>query len=136
MNTKSLLASAFALSLAAVPAAWAQSSQQSYPPRVTTDVPEDRDPVPSMQQGLDVNSLTAQELRNKPVYAKSEKVAVLQEVTGTPGQAREAVLEVGGVMGVGGRTVVVPLNKITVGPDGRLLTTMTEDELKLLPKAP
>ena len=65
-----------------------------------------------------------------------QPVAVLQEVTGTPGQAREAVLEVGGVMGVGGRTVVVPLNKITVGPDGRLLTTMTEDELKLLPKAP
>ena len=50
MNTKSLLASAFALSIAAVPAAWAQSSQQSYPPRVTTDVPEDRDPVPSTQQ--------------------------------------------------------------------------------------
>lgn len=136
MNRKSLLASAFALSLAAVPAAWAQSSQQSYPPRVTTDVPEDRDPVPSMQQGLDVNSLTAQELRNKPVYAKSEKVAVLQDVTGTPGQQREAVIEVGGIMGVGGKTVVVPLNKITVGPDGRLLTTLTEDELKLLPKAP
>jgi hypothetical protein len=137
MNTKSLLAGVLALNIAAAPVAWAQSSSQpSYPPRTTTDVPEDRDPAPSMQQGIDVNDLTAQELRNKPVYAKGEKVATLQDVTGTPGQAREAILEVGGVMGVGGRNVVVPLNKITVAPDGRLLTTMTEDELKLLPKAP
>jgi hypothetical protein len=82
-----------------------------------------------------VDQLTAQELRNKPVYdRKSEKIATVSEVTGTPGQMRQAILYTGGVLGVGGKEVALPLEKLSIATDGRLVLTMTHDQLKLLPK--
>ena len=91
-----------------------------------------------MMEDLEVESLTAQELREKPVYdSKSERIATVTDVTGTPGapgQGRQAILQTGGVLGVGGREVAVPLSKFSVGPDGKLFLNMTDDELKLLPK--
>jgi hypothetical protein len=86
-------------------------------------------------QEIDVESLTAQELRDKPVYdSKGEKIATVKDVTGTPGRGRQAILQTGGVLGVGGRDVALPLEKLSVGQDGELILTMTRDELNLLPK--
>jgi hypothetical protein len=114
-------------------AAWAQSVQRpSEAPTRTTDIPEERK---STAQDIDVENLTAQALRDKPVYdTKGEKIATVRDVTGTPGQSRQAILQTGGVLGVGGREVALPLSKLSVGPDGRLVLTMTQDELDLLPK--
>jgi hypothetical protein len=133
---RSVIAGLFALSLAALSAAWAQSVQRpAEAPARTTDIPTDRDPAPSMMQEIEVESLTAQELRDKPVYdSKGEKIATVKDVTGTPGQSRQAILQTGGVLGVGGREVALPLEKLSVGPDGKLMITMTRDELELLPK--
>jgi PRC-barrel domain len=124
MKTK-FLTTAMLMIIAAIPAAWGQSA-----PRVTDSVPA----IP-ITSDIDVDQLTAQELRNKPVYdGKSEKIATVSEVTGTPGQMRQAILYTGGVLGVGGKEVALPLDKFSVATDGKLVLTMTQDELKLLPK--
>jgi hypothetical protein len=133
MKNRSVVAGLFALSLVALSAAWAQSVQRpAEAPTRTTDIPEERK---STVQDIEVESLTAQELRDKPVYdTKGEKIATVKDVTGTPGQSRQAILQTGGVLGVGGREVALPLKKLSVGPDGKLVLTMTQDELNLLPK--
>jgi hypothetical protein len=111
--------------IAVIPAAWGQST-----PRVTDGVPM----IP-ITSDIDVDQLTAQELRNKAVYdGKSEKVATVSEVTGTPGQMRQAILYTGGLLGVGGKEVALPLDKLSLATDGRLVLNMTQDQLKLLPK--
>jgi hypothetical protein len=38
-------------------------------------------------------------------------------------------------MGIGGRQVALPLEKLDVERDGRLVIHMTEDELRLLPQS-
>lgn len=102
----------------------------------TTKLPVDRDRAPSMMQEIDIGSLSAEELHDKPVYdSKNEQVATVKAVSGAPGSPREATLQTGGVLGVGSTDVTLPLDKLRVGPDGRLMLTMTESELKLLPRA-
>ena len=133
MKDRSLLAGLFALGLATMSAAWAQSMPRpAEVPTRTTDIPVERK---STVQDIEVENLTAQELRDKPVYdTKGEKIATVRDVTGTPGQSRQAILQTGGVLGVGGREVALPLEKLSVGPDGELVLRMTRDELDLLPK--
>jgi PRC-barrel domain len=122
---KAMFLTATMLMIIVAPAAWGQST-----PRVTDSVPT----IP-ITSDVDVDRLTAQELRNKPVYdRKSEKIATVSEVTGTPGQMRQAILYTGGVLGVGGKEVALPLEKLSIATDGRLVLTMTHDQLKLLPK--
>ena len=124
MNARFPIA-AMLMTMLAVPTAWGQST-----PRVTNSLPAN--PITS---DIDVDQLTVQELRNKPVYdGKSEKIATVSEVTGTPGQMRQAILHTGGVLGVGGKEVALPLDKLSVATDGRLILTMTQDQLKLLPR--
>jgi hypothetical protein len=107
--------------IVAVPAAWGQSA-----PRTTNSAP-----APT----IDVEVLSAQELRDKPVYdGKSERIATVSEVTGTPGQMRQAILHTGGVLGVGGKEVALPLDKLSVAENGKLVLSMTHDQLKLLPR--
>ena len=92
-------------------------------------------PVRADATVVDVTRLSAGELRQKPVYdANSQRVAMLEDVTGSPGPHRQAILRTGGIMGVGGREVALPLEKLDVEPDGRLVIHMTEDELRLLPE--
>ena len=133
MKNKSALAGLFALGLVALSAAWAQSvPRPAEAPTRTTDIPEERK---STVQDIEVENLTAQELRDKPVYdTKGEKIATVRDVTGTPGQSRQAILQTGGVLGVGGREVALPLEKLSVGPDGELVLRMTRDQIDLLPK--
>lgn len=119
-------------STAVIADAGAASPQAQGP----TKLPVDRDPAPSMMQEVDIGSLPANELNDKPVYdSNNERVATVKEVSGAPGSPRQATLKTGGVLGVGGTDVTLPLDKLRVGPDGRLLLTMTESELKLLPRA-
>lgn len=135
MIMKPLLVGALALGVLAAPSAWAQSTQRSEPSSRSTDIPEERASTPSAAHSVELKNLPAQELRNKPVYdANRAQIATITEVTGTPGQTREAILQTGGVLGIGGREVALPIEKFTVGPDGKLVLNMTADELKLLPK--
>lgn len=135
MNSRSLMAAVIAGTAAlAAPAAWAQTVT---PPSNSTDIPEERatngtSPSPL---SIELRDLSAQELRDKPVYDRgNEKVATIKDVTGTVGQPRTAILETGGVLGIGARDVSVPLDKLSVSNEGKVVVNMTEDELKLLPK--
>lgn len=84
---------------------------------------------------VDVTQLNARDLREKPVYdTRSQRVAMLTDVIGSPGPNRQAVLRTGGIMGIGGRDVVLPLEKLDLEPDGRLVIHMSEDQLWLLPR--
>ena len=84
---------------------------------------------------VDVTQLNARDLREKPIYdAKLQRVAMLTDVTGSPGPNRQAILRTGGVMGIGAREVTLPLEKIDMEADGRLIIHMTEDQLRLLPR--
>lgn len=124
MKANLLIVAMFTLSVG-TPSAWGQSA-----PRVTDSVPT----VP-VASDISVDQLTAHELKNKPVYdRKSEKIATVSEVTGTPGQMRQAILYTGGVLGVGGKEVALPLEKLSVATDGKLVLTMSHDQLRLLPK--
>ena len=124
MKTR-ILTAAMLMSIVAMPAAWGQSA-----PRATKS-----DPTHPIAQEIDVDGLPVQELRNKPVYdRKKERIATISEVTGTPGQMREAILYTGGILGVGGKEVALPLEKLSVAADGKLVLAMTQDQLKLLPK--
>lgn len=119
------LTAALLMTTVTTPPAWGQAT-----PRVT-----DGASTLSITSDGEVEQLTAQQLRNKPVYdRKSEKIATISEVTGTPGQMRQAILYTGGVLGVGGREVALPLDKLGVAADGRLVLTISQDQLKLLPK--
>src|SRR5512134_2770767 len=124
MKANLLIVAMFTLSVG-TPSAWGQSA-----PRVTDSVPT----VP-VASDISVDHLTAQELKNKPVYdRKSEKIATVSEVTGTPGQMRQAILYTGGVLGVGGKEVALPLDKLSIAENGKLVLSMTQDQLKLLPR--
>lgn len=84
---------------------------------------------------VDVTQLSARELREKPVYdTRSQRVAMLTEVIGSPGPNRQAILRTGGIMGIGSREVALPLEKLDMEPDGRLVIHMSEDQLRLLPR--
>ncbi len=84
---------------------------------------------------VDVTQLNARDLREKPIYdTQSQRVAMLADVTGSPGPNRQAILRTGGVMGIGAREVTLPLEKIDMEADGRLIIHMTEDQLRLLPR--
>jgi hypothetical protein len=114
--------------------ALAQSAEQTPPSRATGKAFGAGDSVSSGE--TDILVLPARDLRDKPVFdTKHERIATIKEVTGTPGSARQAILQTGGVLGVGGNEVTLPLDKLEVGPDGDLMLTMTESELKLLPRA-
>jgi len=136
MNRKFLIAAMLTAGAAlAAPQAWAQTAT---PPDRSTDIPEELQTTPRATpgtRGLELSNLSAQELRDKPVYDRSnEKVATIKDVTGTPGRPRTAILDTGGVFGIGGKDVALPLENLSVRSDGKLVVNMTEDELKLLPK--
>lgn len=109
---------------------FAQSAAQMSPPLAANGS------ASAMSDEMDILSLPAQELRDKPVFdTKHERIATIKEVTGTPGSARQAILQTGGVLGVGGNEVKLPLDKLEMGPGGDLMLTMTESQVKLLPRA-
>ena len=151
MNGRSLMAALFmAGAVVASPTAWAQTAippaptppapneRVPVPPERSTDIPEEQGTMPGTRgtRSVDIDSLSDKELRNKAVYdQKDRKVATIRDVTGTPGHSRQAVLDTsGGVMGLAQKEVTVPLDRMSVDPDGRLVLDMTADELKDLPR--
>jgi hypothetical protein len=114
---------------------FAQSAVQTSPSAGDTSVAANGS-TSAMPDEMDILAVPAQELRDKPVFdTRHERIATLKEVTGTPGSARQAILQTGGVLGVGGNEVKLPLDKLEMGPGGELVLTMTESELRLLPRA-
>lgn len=66
---------------------------------------------------------------------QGEDLAVLSDLVVAPeGQVRGAILTVGGVLGVGGKEVLVPWQDLTVGSDGETITlAMSAQQLDQMP---
>lgn len=115
---------------------FAQSTAQTpLPPDAGESLPANGS-ASSISDEKRVLILPAQELRDKPVFdTKHERIATVKDVTGMPGSPRQAILQTGGVLGIGGNEVTLPLEKLALAPNGDLTLTMTESELRLLPRA-
>jgi len=77
----------------------------------------------------------ATDLKGKDVYdAAGKKVGSIDDVIPQTGQARDAVLSVGGILGIGAKKVLVPASDIERGNEGRLVVSMTQEQLDKLPE--
>jgi hypothetical protein len=89
---------------------------------------------------VEPRGVTVEELKGANVYdANHENVASIDEVLVSPdGNIERVLLDVGGWLGMGARTVAVDMDKLEVhrGRDGdvRVYVNMTEEELRQLPE--
>ena len=79
--------------------------------------------------------MSVDELDGMTVYDGSgEPVGEIDDVLERPdGTITSVSIEAGGFLGVGEKEIVMPLNALDTGDDG-LVTTMTEDEIGVLPE--
>lgn len=134
-----LAAAAIALSIPGF--AHAQSTPPASPgsPALpTTQAPSMNDsvapgglvPRETMKQPLE-----APELKGKAAFdVAGKKVGSIDEVLPQTGQARDAVVTVGGILGIGAKKVLIPANDIERKEDGRLIVAMTESQIEQLPE--
>jgi sporulation protein YlmC with PRC-barrel domain len=74
------------------------------------------------------------DLQDKTVYdLENREVGTVKDVSAPFGENRRAIVEVGGILGFGGKDVAVPVDHFRMQPDGRLIVKLTEDELKQMP---
>ncbi len=91
------------------------------------------------QKGQVQGELATARLAGTPVFnAKAEVVARISDIIlGADGKASTVVLTVGGIVGVGGKTVAVPFSALKVGPvvEGSrvLLVDVTKEQLAAAP---
>ncbi len=79
-------------------------------------------------------NMTVGELDGLPLRnADGQRVGEVEDVLVRDGTPAALAVEVGGFLGIGDETVVVPLGHLSAG-SGFLTTDMTEDELEALPE--
>lgn len=88
-----------------------------------------------------VAELTAEELQGAPVYdADNTWIGEVSELVLTPeGQVSEAVIDVGGFLGIGAKPVALDMESVTIAreagsDDLRLTVAMTKAELEAMPE--
>jgi sporulation protein YlmC with PRC-barrel domain len=134
-STRTYLAAA-AIALALPASAFAQSSPSRIP---------GTDPLPSVQApsmndrvapgGLKKQAFQSKDLKGKNVYDPAgKKVGSIDEVVPQQGQPRDAVVAVGGVLGIGAKKVLIPATDIERMDDGRLVVAMSENQIEKLPE--
>jgi sporulation protein YlmC with PRC-barrel domain len=76
-------------------------------------------------------SMRVQELMDQTVYgANGEEVGDVENVLADrQGHASAIVVGVGGFLGIGERQVAIPLDRMSVGQDGRLTTELTRENI-------
>ena len=77
----------------------------------------------------------ATELKGKAIFdASGKKVGSIDEVVPQAGQTRDAVVAVGGFLGIGAKKVLIPASDIERTDDGRLIVAMSESQIERLPE--
>ena len=140
---KTLMAAASAVALLALPAL-AQTTQQ--PPAdttapATTTAPSAAAPastVPEGQQQLpDTHMLGSDLIGASVTNANGDSIGKTSDVlVGKDSKTVDAVvIDVGGFLGIGSKSVAIPLDKLTIGarPDEGVRTAMTKEQLEALP---
>lgn len=143
---RTLAAGSLAALLAGAPAFAADALAQTAPETSQgSDAPVESAPVqkiPTPQagdQGAGDQSSGARsgasQIIGSPLYSVSgEEVGEIVGLTGQgEGQSPQAILSFGGFMGFGESHVLVPVDTISV-IDGQPVTTLTESDLRVLPK--
>jgi sporulation protein YlmC with PRC-barrel domain len=148
MMRKSLMAAASAAALLALPA-WAQTTTQpsgTQPPATTAPsapaaapaTPAPGHTVTEGQQQLPETHMLGSDLigasvtnTNGDSIGKTSDVLVDKDTK----TVDAVVIDVGGFLGIGSKSVAIPLDKLTIGarPDEGVKTAMTKDQLKALP---
>jgi len=151
MMRKSLMAAASAVALLAAPA-WAQTTtgtkSPATPPPATTApsttttaapaAPAPGHTVAEGEQQLPATHILGSDLigasvtnTNGDSIGKTSDVLVDRDTK----TVDAVVIDVGGFLGIGSKSVAIPLDKLTIGarPDEGVKTAMTKDQLKALP---
>lgn len=88
--------------------------------------------------GTDLSGMTAEELEGKKVLTLTgEEVGEIDDVgTSATQQARVATVEVGGFLGVGEKTIAIPLSELqsSVSDEDSVRTSMTRTSIEALPE--
>jgi len=92
----------------------------------------------SMHKRLSAPELTQENLVDAPIYGADDyKVGSISHLHGT-GDGAQAVVDVGGFLGIGSKPVLVPLSELSMMRDenGNIhgVTSWTKDQLKALPE--
>jgi sporulation protein YlmC with PRC-barrel domain len=137
MTSKVAYLAAAAIALALPASAFAQSSSPKVP---GTEPALPSIQAPSMNDrvapgGLPKQSYESSDLKGKNVYDPAgKKVGSIDEVVPTQGQPRDAVVAVGGILGIGTKKVLIPATDIERSQDGRLVIAMSENQIEKLPE--
>ncbi|WP_342239532.1 PRC-barrel domain-containing protein [Inquilinus sp. OTU3971] len=141
---KTLMAAASAVALLALPAL-AQTTTQppadTTAPATTTPAPSAAAPastVPEGQQQLPDTHILGSDLIGASVTnANGDSIGKTSDVlVSKDSKAVDAVvIDVGGFLGIGSKSVAIPLDKLTIGarPDEGVKTAMTKEQLEALP---
>ncbi len=131
----SVIAIALAASLAVASAAAAQSSGTSPSPSSDTSSSSQSASSPSAQSGVlvDANSIIGATVR-----AQGKDVGKVERLMVDPkdGRVRTVVIQQGGTLGVGGKSVSMPWESVKVGQDGgKIVVTAEQQMLEQAPAA-
>jgi len=139
---KTLISAASAVALLALPAMAQTTTQQ---PPATTTTPSTTAPaattgntVPEGQQQLPDSHLLGSDLIGASVTnANGDSIGKTSDVLVDKGSKTvdAVVIDVGGFLGIGSKSVAIPLDKLTIGarPDEGVKTAMTKEQLEALP---
>ncbi len=88
----------------------------------------------------EVHDLTTNDVESATVYGRDEETigTISALKVGTDGKISDAVIDVGGFLGMGAHSVLIPFNELTVlretaGSDVRVHLDTTKDRLKGMP---
>ncbi|HBD91740.1 MAG: hypothetical protein A2092_00755 [Rhodobacteraceae bacterium GWE1_64_9] len=109
----------------------------------TTDMAQ-AETAPVVREGyasIAMDALTADDVQGASVYdAEDKRIGEVSElVLSADGKLTEAVIDVGGFLGIGAKPVALPIGSVDVvradgGDETRIYVSMTKEELEALPK--
>ncbi|MGO4726083.1 MULTISPECIES: PRC-barrel domain-containing protein [unclassified Inquilinus] len=135
-----LMAAASALALLAVPA-MAQTTTGTTAPATTTAAPAATAAAPAVtagEQTLPDSHILGSDLIGASVTnANGDSIGKTSDVLVTKDSKTvdAVVIDVGGFLGIGSKSVAIPLEQLTIGarPDQGVKTAMTKEQLEALP---
>lgn len=90
---------------------------------------------------VETRELTTSDVESATVYGRNDETigSIGSLKVGTDGKITDAVVDVGGFLGMGAHTVLLPFNQLTVlretsGSDVRVHLDTTKDKLKAMPQ--
>ena len=106
----------------------------------TATAPDTARTLPEGYAAVAPETLTAEQLTGASVHDSTDaSIATISDLVLTSdGQVTDVVLDVGGFLGIGARSVAIPMERLTIamrdGGDVTLWVDMTRDELEELPE--